>query len=181
MYRTTDFDYKQLGLLHFNQSCGMQLDLTNDWVRNANRLPWEAWESLYAALFSANNGNVAKPCRMALGSLIIQMRMGFSDRDLVKQIIENPYYQYFIGLDEFQNDLPFTPPLLVTWRKRLDADFITTANDMLCDAIPKPRKTRKSFGASSSGTLIATQICDATVAPQYIRFPRIHLYSMKLA
>ena len=173
MYRATDFDYKQLSLHHFNQSCGMQLDLTNDWFRNANRLPWEAWESLYAALFPGTKGNVAKPCRMALGSLIIQMRMGFSDRDLVKQIQENPYYQFFIGLDEFQTDLPFTPPLLVTWRKRLDTDFIIKANDALCDAMPKTkRRSRKSFGSSTSGTLIATQICDATVAPQYIRYPQ---------
>jgi len=172
MYRTTDFDHKQLSMLHFNQSCGMQLDLTNEWVRNANKLPWEAWETLYAALFPCNKGNIAKPCRMALGSLIIQMRMGFSDRELVTQIQENPYYQYFIGLDEFENDLPFTPPLLVTWRKRLDVDFIIKANDALCDAMPKSRKDRKSFGASTAGTLIATQICDATVAPQYIRFPQ---------
>ena len=84
MYRTTDFDHKQLGLLHFNQSCGMQLDLANEWVRNANKLPWEAWEPLYAALFSGIKGNIAKPCRMVLGSLIIQMRMGFSDRETAR-------------------------------------------------------------------------------------------------
>lgn len=172
MYRTTDFDHKQLGLLHFNQSCGMQLDLANEWVRNANKLPWEAWEPLYAALFSGIKGNIAKPCRMVLGSLIIQMRMGFSDRDLVKQIMENPYYQFFIGLDEFQQTAPFVPTLLVEWRKRLDLDFVIKANDILCDAMPKAKKSRKNFGASAAGTLIATQICDATVAPQYIRFPQ---------
>ena len=172
MYRTTDFDHKQLGLLHFNQSCGMQLDLANEWVKNANKLPWEAWEPLYAALFSGIKGNIAKPCRMVLGSLIIQMRMGFSDRDLVKQIMENPYYQFFIGLDEFQQTAPFVPTLLVEWRKRLDLDFVIKANDILCDAMPKAKKSRKNFGASAAGTLIATQICDATVAPQYIRFPQ---------
>ena len=150
----------------------MQLDLANEWVRNANKLPWEAWEPLYAALFSGIKGNIAKPCRMVLGSLIIQMRMGFSDRDLVKQIMENPYYQFFIGLDEFQQTAPFVPTLLVEWRKRLDLDFVIKANDILCDAMPKAKKSRKNFGASAAGTLIATQICDATVAPQYIRFPQ---------
>jgi hypothetical protein len=109
---------------------------------------------------------------MVLGSLIIQMRMGFSDRDLVKQIMENPYYQFFIGLDEFQQTAPFVPTLLVEWRKRLDLDFVIKANDILCDAMPKAKKSRKNFGASAAGTLIATQICDATVAPQYIRFPQ---------
>ena len=150
----------------------MQLDLSNEWVRNANKLPWEAWEPLYAAFFSGNKGNIAKPCRMVFGSLIIQMRMGFSDRDIVKQIMENPYYQFFIGLDEFQQTSPFVPTLLVEWRKRLDLDFVIKANDILCDAMPKTRRSRKNFGASLAGTLIATQICDATVTPRYIRFPQ---------
>ena len=172
MYRSTDFEHKQLGLLHFNQSCGMQLDLTNEWVRAADRLPWEAWESLYAALFASATGNVAKPCRMVLGALIIQMHMGFSDRDLVQQIQENPYYQYFIGLDEFQHDLPFTAPLLVTWRRRLTAEFVIKINDALCDAMPATSKRSKSFGLNTGGTLVATQICDATVAPQNIRYPQ---------
>ena len=44
---------------------------------------------------------------MVLGSLIIQQRMGFSDRELVKQIQENPYYQYFIGHEAFQHTPPF--------------------------------------------------------------------------
>lgn len=42
--------------------------------------------------------NVAKPLRMALGALIIQTRFQYSDRELVQQITENPYLQYFIGL-----------------------------------------------------------------------------------
>ena len=44
---------------------------------------------------------IAKTCRMVIGSFIIQQRMGFSDRDLVKQIQKSPYYQYFIGLEFF--------------------------------------------------------------------------------
>ena len=172
MYKPTDFDYQQLCLHQFNQSCGMQLDLKNDWVVNANRLPWKSWEPLYASLFDSTTGNTAKPCRMVLGALIIQMRMGFSDRDLVKQIQENPYYQYFIGLEEFQNQPPFTAPLLVVWRKRLNVDFIIKINDALCDAMPKARKNNRNFGGSNTGTLITTQICDATVAPQSIRYPQ---------
>lgn len=40
----------------------------------------------------------AKPLRMALGSLLIQKQYHFSDEELVEQIRENPYYQYFIGM-----------------------------------------------------------------------------------
>ncbi len=169
MYKSTEYEHLQMNFFQFNVSCGMQLDSQNEWVKNANRLPWKAWEASYSILFPGIKGNVAKPCRMVFGSLIIQQRAGCSDRDLVKQIQENPYYQYFIGLESFQHKPPFVPTLLVEWRKRLDVSFVIKANDALCDAMPKGRK---SFGLKSRGTLVATQVCDATVAPQNIRFPQ---------
>lgn len=172
MYKSADYDYEQLCFIDFNETCGMQLDHNNEWILSASRLPWRAWESLYAALFPARIGNVAKPCRMVLGSLILQMRMGFSDRELVNQIQQNPYFQYFIGLKAFQHDAPFVPTLLVEWRKRLDVRFISKANDILCDAVPGPSLQRNGSRKRRRGTLIATQICDATVAPQNIRFPQ---------
>ena len=106
MYKSTDYEQQQLSFFHFNATCGMALDKNNEWIKNGNRLPWKAWEVPYAAMFTGVRGPAAKPCRMVIGSLIIQMRTGVSDRELVKQIQENPYYQYFIGLEEFQHDAP---------------------------------------------------------------------------
>ncbi len=56
---------------------------------------------------------VAKPLRMALGALIIQTKFQFSDRELVEQIAENPYLQYFIGLPGFREEAPFDASTLV--------------------------------------------------------------------
>ena len=170
MYKTADYDNEQLSFINFNTTCGMQLDCNNEWLRTAARLPWRAWEALYAVMFPAKNGNVAKPCRMVLGALILQCRMGYTDRELVNQITQNPYYQFFIGLEAFQHEAPFVPSLLVEWRKRIDLPLVIKANDMLCDAVPKPLYSRER--RRKHGTLLATQICDATVAPQYIRFPQ---------
>ena len=172
MYKSPDYEYEQLSFVNFNTTCGMQLDPKNEWIQISKRLPWRAWETLYEAMFPSSTGNVAKPCRMVLGSLIIQLRMGYTDRDLVDQICQNPYYQYFIGLPAFQHQAPFARTLLVEWRKRVDLDFIIKAIDLLCDAAPHAFRFRKRKGNTWYGTLIATQICDATVAPQYIRFPQ---------
>lgn len=172
MYKSPDYDYVQLSFLSFNESCGLQLDPNNELVRIALRLPWRSWEAMYAAMFPSETGNVAKPCRMVLGSLILQLRMGFTDRDLVDQIQQNPYYQYFIGLSAFQHEVPFARTLLVEWRKRIDLDFIIRANDILCNSSPKTFGFRKAAIRLRKGTLLATQICDATVAPQYIRYPQ---------
>ena len=124
MYKSTDYEHEQLSFINFNMACGMQLDMNNEWIRIAQQLPWKAWEALYVAIFPSNTGNVAKPCRMVLGSLILQMRMGFTDRELIDQLRQNPYYQYFIGLPSFQHTAPFTRTLLVEWRKRIDLKFV---------------------------------------------------------
>ena len=55
-------------------------------------IPWAEIEDKYAELFPSNTGMPAKPLRMALGSLLIQKQLGFSDRELVEELrIENPY------------------------------------------------------------------------------------------
>ena len=91
-------------------------------------------ERKYADLFSSDTGNVAKPLRMALGSLIIQKKFQFSDQEHVEQITENPYLQYFIGLPGYQDEPPFDPSTLVIFRKRLDVDAIMDANAYMFDS-----------------------------------------------
>ena len=70
----------------------------NRWVIKSEMIPWDEIEDRYAKLFPSKTGNLAKPLRMALGSLMIQKQYGYSDRELLEQITENSYYQYFIGL-----------------------------------------------------------------------------------
>jgi len=57
----------------------MKLDPENRWVKKAATIPWDAIEIKYAALFKNRNGNVAKPLRMALGSLLIQTQYHLAD------------------------------------------------------------------------------------------------------
>ncbi len=71
------------------------------------------------------------PLRMAPGSLIIQNRYQLSDRELVKQIMENLYYQYFIGLPGYQDKPAFDTSTLVLFRKRITADMFNKANKYL--------------------------------------------------
>ena len=106
------------------------MDPENRWVKKAATIPWEAIEEKYAELFPSDTGMPAKPLRTALGSLMIQKQYGYSDRELVEQIKENPYYQYFIGLPGYQNEHPFVPSLLVEFRKRLNDDVMIEINEM---------------------------------------------------
>lgn len=106
-----------------------KLNAENRWVKLASIIPWDEIEKQYAFMFPSDRGNVAKPVRMALGSLIIQARCGFTDRETVQQITENPYLQYFIGLKEYQLEKPFTPVALVKFRKRFNAKRLAEINE----------------------------------------------------
>lgn len=62
---------RQFGLKDFNQPIGLEMNPNNRWVVKASNIPWDEIEEKYASLFESHTGNVAKPLRMALGSLII--------------------------------------------------------------------------------------------------------------
>jgi len=108
-----------------------KLSAENRWVQLAKIIPWDEIEKEYVFMFPSDCVNVAKPVRMALGSLIIQARCGYTDRETVQQITENPNLQYFIGLKEYQLAKPFTPVALVKFRKRFNAKRLAKINELI--------------------------------------------------
>ena len=92
MYR---YSNGQISLSDFHQPMGMQLKEDNRWVKKAQMIPWDKIETKYADLFPSSTGNVAKPLQLALGACLIQKEYGYSDEEIVLQIQENPYLQYF--------------------------------------------------------------------------------------
>jgi len=162
-----------------------KLDANNRWVKLAKIIPWEQIENEYADLFPSNTGTVAKPLRMALGALIIKERCGFTDRETVEQITENPYLQYFIGLEKYQIEPPFDPSLMVHFRKRLDQKIIKKINELICQSEKhkeqkdKDPKDKDPGNPSGSGNFEVWKpevnkgklLLDATCAPADIRYP----------
>ena len=167
---------KQFKLTDFNQPMGLKLDPENKWIKKAEMIPWNRIEDKYATLFESTTGTVAKPLRMALGALMIQKEYGFSDRTLVEQLQENPYFQYFIGLPGFQLEAPFAPSLLVEFRKRLTEDILMDINELILkgdDDDDQPTSgVGNCEGSDTQEENKDTLILDATCAPQNIKFPQ---------
>ena len=172
----TSRDCHQISFFDFNQTCGLQLDKTNEWVLLADQLDWNKMEdqSGYATLFPGNTGHPTKPFRMAMGALIIQKRKHLSDRALVKEIAENPYLQYFIGCKAFQNKCPFTAPLLVSFRKRLNEEAVMACNEVfLSTAKPTPEHQEDDIkDKENENENAGTAILDATCSPSNIKYPQ---------
>lgn len=138
MYRKPD---PQLTLDDFMLPFSGKMSAENRWVKLAKLIPWDEFGKDYAFMFPSDRGKVAKPVRMALGSLIIQTRCGYTDRELVHQITENPYLQYFIGLKEYQLTPVFTPVALVKFRKRFKKDRLDKINERIVRALASAQVT----------------------------------------
>jgi IS5 family transposase len=163
----------QITFFDFNQSCGMQLDESNEWISLAAQIDWDAYEKMYAKLFPSRRGHPAKPLRMALGALIIQKRKRLSDRALVKEIAENPYLQYFIGMKQYTNECPFEATSLVAFRKRFSSSFLMQINEMFLErAGATAEHAGEEVPVSEDGENIGTLILDATCSPSNIKYPQ---------
>ena len=142
----------QITFYDFNQDLGFQLTEDNEWVLLSKIIPWEEIELLYQEHFPSKTGNVAKSARMVLGSLIIQKRKGLSDRTLVKEIAENPYLQFFIGLPKFQTKAPFSAQSLVNFRKRMDYDMVNKINELILAKFSSNTETRPERKCGNSNS-----------------------------
>ncbi len=163
----------------FDMVFGGTLNADNRWVLLASLIPWKEVEEKYSKLFVANNGRPALSVRVALGALILKEKMKSSDEELVEQIRESPYLQYFLGYEGYKYEIPFDASMMVHFRKRLSADILKEVNALIieknkADAESHNEDDRgngsggsESKGQENKGTLIV----DATCAPEDMRFP----------
>ena len=181
----------QLSFEDFFLPFGGKLSGDNRWIKLAELIPWNELEDDYAAQFCEGFGAPAKPFRMALGALIIKARLGLTDEELVEQIKENPYLQFFIGLEAFQYSAPFDPSMMVYFRKRLPEAVVNDCNERIVRYGLKVIRSSDSQGPSDDNgsgggsTSLAGQpkpssqeppnqgslLIDATCAPVDLRHP----------
>ena len=165
--------FHQLSFEKFYLPFGGKLDPENRWVKLAESIPWHVAEKLYSKNFPSKRGAPALTVRMALGSLIIKEKLGLSDMETVAQLRENPYLQYFIGLERYQHEAPFDASMLTHFRKRLKhADVTVLQEELLKQHLEQERRKPKEDddedgGSGNNGRLIV----DATCAPADIAYP----------
>jgi DNA-directed RNA polymerase subunit E'/Rpb7 len=157
----------QLKFQNFGNLHTMNLDANNRWISLGENLPWDNLISIYAKYFADFGRSSINP-RIVIGSLIIKHKMNLSDEQTVMIIQENPYMQFFLGLDEFSPAPLFSPTIFVEWRKKFGNKAFNDFSDVLL-RITYPEKfiNKKGDNAANKGKLKL----DATVADQNITYP----------
>src|SRR5690606_38291221 len=122
---------RQLSISEFKMPFEAKLDENNRGVVLSKIVPWEEFARLYYKNFKSNRGATTKDARLVLGVIIIKHIMKTDDRGVIEMIQENPYMQYFLGLEAFTYEQVMTPSLLVSIRKRIDLDVFESLTDDL--------------------------------------------------
>lgn len=178
MYRSNRS--QQLEFPDFYLPFSGQLDPENRWIQWARLVPWPLAEEIYHEDLCEDFGAPIVPSRTALGALLVKERLGLTDRETVDAIQENPYLQFFIGLEEFTQEKPFDASLMVDFRKRFGEEGMRRIAEAI--ALPSlPEDTEEDQNDDEGETPPADSppttanrgqlIADATCAPADIRYP----------
>jgi hypothetical protein len=160
-------DRNQIDLNEFILPFGGWLSPDNRWIKMASLMPWEMIEDFYAESFKGENPDGRRPlsARIAFGAIYIKEQEGLTDRGTVEYIAENPYAQYFLGLNSFRTEPLFDDSMMTWFRKRFSMEMINQINEELFrrQDFPKPPESGKKDSGPTEGTVGA----EDTVSPEH--------------
>lgn len=88
----------------------------------AERIDWSQFDAAIDACYAEELGRPGVNTRLMIGLLYLKHAFDESDESVVARWVENPYWQFFCGLNYMQHELPIDPSSLSRWRKRVGAE-----------------------------------------------------------
>ena len=162
----------QTKIEEFSNINSINLKADNRWILLSQLLPWDDLVNIYKKKFSVNMGAKTINPRQVIGAFIIKHKLGLTDEETLIIISENPYMQFFLGLDNYNPEVLFSPTLFVEMRKRLGDDTFDEFSKIIMrmahpDIDEQVDSNKPIVSKRPKGKLKI----DATVADQYITYP----------
>lgn len=160
---------KQLKIEEFKTPFELKLDKNNRWVQLSSQIPWDELASVYHKKLAKDKGRPGIDTRVVIGSLYVKHKLKLSDEETLQTIQENPYIQYFLGLNVYHADKVFDSSLFVTLRKRLGVKEFNELSQLI-----QKQSDSFDFEEAKDGSEVSNKgklKIDATVADQYIKYP----------
>ena len=85
----------------------------------SHNVDWDGLEEELSGLYELENGRPGKPIRLMVSLQYLKYTYSLSDEEIVARWLENPYWQYFSGMQYFETELPIHPTSMIKFRKRL--------------------------------------------------------------
>ena len=142
---------------------GGQLDTNNQWIRLRELVPWSALSEIHDRYFCVQRVGKKKANQLIIGLLIGKTVRGLSDVGILEYFYENPYFQYFCGLENFvtpKMKKVVDPSLLSKRRKKLGSKCFEEFEKEIQKLLIKYKLIKAD-----------TLMLDATVFPSNIEYP----------
>jgi len=94
------------------------LDTNDLLIQLADAIPWSKFNEEFKKYYTGE-GRPPKPIRLMVGILLLKQLKNLSDESIVENWKQNPYFQYFCGLSDYQASVPCHPTELVKFRNRI--------------------------------------------------------------
>jgi IS5 family transposase len=95
------------------------IDLKHPLVLLSEKIHWEIFENEFEKLYCKDIGRPAKPIRLMVSLLLLKHMFDESDESVIERWRENPYWQYFSGMEYFQWQLPCDRTEMIKFRSRI--------------------------------------------------------------
>lgn len=98
------------------------IDHRHELVKLTEKIDWASCEERFEGLYAKGVGRPGYPIRLMVGLQILKHVYNESDEQVVLKWVENPYWQYFCGMEYFTHELPIDPSLMTGCRKRIGSE-----------------------------------------------------------
>jgi IS5 family transposase len=139
------------------------IDMSHPLVQLAKTISWESFDALLGSTYHPTQGAPGISTRLMVALHYLKYQHDLSDEDVLAAWMENPYWQYFSGMRDFQHRLPIDSSSMTRWRKRVGE---AGAEQMLRETINAGLRMKAIRPAELQRINV-----DTTVQTKAIRFP----------
>lgn len=131
--------------------------------RLGDSINWEFFEESFDELYSDGVGRPPLATRLMVGIHYLKHSFNLSDEDCCEEFRQNPYWQYFCGLEFFEHEVAFDRSSLTKWRQRLGPEKM---EELLKESFQVALRS-KFVGKND----VQKVVVDTTVQEKAISFP----------
>jgi IS5 family transposase len=138
-----------------------QINLKHPLVRLTDLINWERLRAMKSESFVSGKGRPASSPRLIAGLLYLQHTFDLSDEEVVRQWVENPYWQVFTGETYLRTEPPIDPSSLTRWRKRLGEAGV---EELLAETIEAAQRAGVIKAAGVKRVIVDTTVMEKAIA-----------------
>jgi IS5 family transposase len=132
-------------------------------VKLAQAIDWANFDEQFGVSYSAETGRPGISTRLMVALHYLKYTYDLSDEAVLRQWIENPYWQYLSGMMYFEYEMPINPSTMSRWRRRIQE---AGAEELLKETIQAGLRLQIIKPSQLKRVNV-----DTTVQEKHIRFP----------